>query len=424
MVFCRHGKHVYSISVFATVAILLFSTGCATDFGYRYETQSSETKIKEEECNERHFAVVNAQDDQIEVTCFRKYDLKETISKKETVVGKKHFYRAFKPGAYFDNAFLNPFKKYDSITKEVFKKHDPITAKYGVFPAFNKTFNALGNPQAYNDPVSQLIVTSFILVAWAMDVSVLSCTLVCDAFVYMCAPMVDATCTLGCWTWSAIAMPMQWLGGRMFGWLTDWNLEENVPDAFTMTSYMPFINLMFPFQTPPYLVNKEYRYSKSCPLDKPVTLEEKIVKRTIAKQAKHTNCELSAKLFCNGDLLTEGKFISDGYNGNVKLGKFVSNTLEKHKNNISIGRNLELKLVLRKEGKEILNRTVTIDYNDIMPASNRNDLALYNSRETDFLNRILLRHRSHPFWGEDLLDDSFSDIQNRYSEIKALKTTD
>lgn len=404
--------------LFSAVSALIFSAGCQTDYGYDHVKNTTTTVVDQRDCNERSFMVVKTHDDEITVDCFRKYDHEETVAERSVVTGKKHYYYSWKPTDYFSDELLNPFKKYDSLTAEFVDEYEPL-GKGAVNMHMTKGFLDGINPNNVNmsDPAVQLVLGTFVLGTLCIDMSVIACAAMIDLTLYLCVPIVDVMAAVGCWSWSAIAMPMTWLGSRLFGWMFDWNLAENPPDMLKMTSYMPFLNLFFIFQTPPYLTSRYYAASRieKLPVSEQFPLAEVRRINTFAKQEKYTGCQLIAKLFCDGEDFAAAKFITDS-SGEVKLGKFVREALKNLPEEKFASENIALELQLEENGVGITRRILIISKDSIMSKSSRNDLALYESSSVDELNKILLRKRSHRQWRKPLLDEMLRDFQQKYDE--------
>lgn len=404
--------------LFSAVSALIFSAGCQTDYGYDYVKNTTTTVVDRRDCNERSFMVVKAHDDEITVDCFRKYDHEETVAERSVVTGKKHYYYSWKPTDYFSESLLNPFKEYESLTGKFFDDYTPLSKSMADLPMSRAFVDGINQSNGnVSDPVVQLILGSILLGTLCADVGAACCLSMIDLTMYLCVPMVDVMAAVGCWAWSAIAMPMTWLGSRLFGWMFDWNLAENPPDVLKMTSYMPFLNLFFIFQTPPYLTSRYYAASRieKLPVSEQFPLAEVRRINTFAKQEKYTGCQLIAKLFCDGEEFAAAEFITDS-SGEVKLGKFVREALKNLPEEKFASENISLELQLEENGVGITRRILIISKDSIMSKSSRNDLALYESSSVDELNKILLRKRSHRQWRKPLLDEMLRDFQQKYDE--------
>lgn len=350
--------------------------GCATYYGYDdiRENVFSDYKTSDEAI--KNFVVVYAADGDVRLRCFSKYDKIERMTVDYKIVGRREYYKEFEGSYYLDEPALNPLKNWDFVIGKAYGK------------SFLKTLTD-GNPLLY-------------LIPWVGQFA-----LAVDMVLLGGGGMIDLTVVTGCSCYSMIAWPSYWLGGRLFGWMGDWQLAEHKPNFFTMLSYMPFVNLFFPFQTPPYMASrpkgKEIRDSKYEEL-----LRRTEEKRVIKQQRVCFNNKVSVEISGGGNRSSiTARSLRDGtVDLSLPVRQMLRNLPKKSKY-------IKLNITLfDSEGKRVLlTRECKLDVSYLTPISARQDWVSYNSAEIDTLNRVLLRNRAHRFWKRELLGEDFRRLQ-------------
>lgn len=377
------GQILFSSRLYAWILLTMtaFFCGCNTHFGRDAISQEVMLPQQKSERNIRHFARVVLDNDSLQVTCFRKYHLYSHSIVEERITEKEEVFKPFNSTYYIDNPKFNPLKKWDFLLVKAYDLR------------FSKT---LGSDKWY----------FYLLPLYGQVFLVIDMTRLCAG------GAIDGCVVATSFCYSMIACPAGWLGGRLFGWIGDWHLEENPPGFFRMLSYMPFINLFFPFQTPPYMAE--------WPGDKKNILAEgntKVTERTkttssVEKQERHLNCPVLVEVFAGKQKLGSGKFFTNQNDGSIQLYKFLQDIIEKKSPS---GKKLIMNITLYSQDNKsiLLKRSFTLNYEQVMPVEAKKDLVSYNSAETDYLNKVLLRYRSHEYWQQNVLGDDFWRLKMR-----------
>lgn len=393
----------FFVLLFSLTFLTLFTSGCKTYFGYddiKKDVVVSEDQSME---NETNYIVLSNQDEKIEVTSFRTFENVNRSTVKTMVVGKKEYYANFDGDYYLNDKVIHPFPEYKSLTK-----------KWG------KDWESLGLNVIKNmkDPKSNAVnsnstVPLVLLIECAVNlvfcVAVPACVVIigggCGAMIDLTAlfgaMMIDACAPFFCYMWTGLAVSGCWAGRRMFGWVKDWNLAEHSPNILYMISYMPFINLFFPFQTPPYLAKRyNWNYDK---IDLPES-EWKVLKNTYntsitEAQEKNKNYEIYVEISAGKRNRIMKRTL--GNDGKIEVTQFIQKfvqdtpvTVKKFSLNVKIYKGNDLKV----------QRKINLNARNIMSKSARADEMAYRNDRVDHLNKILLRKRSHKAWRMPLLD--------------------
>lgn len=374
------GKNLLLSAVFVLFAAAL--SGCSTYYGYDDAYGEVKTPDKRYEENVRHFVTFNVNDDSVKLVCFRKFDLCNSEIVERKIIGKNEYVKDFDSDYYLDDPLMNPLGEWEFLTGEFYDES-----------LLKKCDN---NPLCYLIPgVGQF-------------------GLCYDAIGFMGAMAIDGCASAICVCWSAIAWPSVWLGGRLFGWLGDWKLAEHKPNALLMTSYMPFINLFFPFQTPPYMTERPFSPKEIRGKEYEKLLERtKIISRK-EQQEKHTSARITVEISGDGKSFGSREFATSAADGEVAIGEFFRDAVNRAplrcKNFI-----FTVKLYSKEDKKLLLTRRYEIDSTRTMPLAAKEDHVSYLADDTDYLNKILLRRRSHVAWRQELLDETFSQLQNDFA---------
>lgn len=385
---CTNFNHVV-LFVVSFVFIFVFTTGCSTYLGYDDITGSETSVLPATERNHKDYIVFSGNDNQFEVSSFNTYDLRQETLTQRFITGRKEYYAEFDIDYYFTQTFIHPFPEYKSLTKKL------VDDNFSLFLDFWKSSNPKG-----------IIVCAILPPMQAVILSISAFTLMVDAIAYGGAIMLDSIVFAGCYCWTAMTMPTAWFLSRSFAWLGNWHLADHPPGILRMISYMPVINYFFLFQTPPYFLEGAYRYSRT---NKFPRSEWEVIQRTIdttirEKQRLNSFCRINARIYSPAD--TKGAVREANLNGHgaISLTKFVRDYIRKrpfHEKEFILNVNL------LRNGSVTAQRTIRIDTERFMSAQAKSDKRKYNSKNTDCLNKILLRKRSHKDWRTELLGQDF-----------------
>ena len=370
-------------------------SGCRTYYGYDDAYATTNTPAGKTTENIRHFVVFNIRNNEIRLDCFRKYDLCENTIRERKIIGKNEYYADFDGDYYLEDALMNPLIKWDFVLKKWSKS-------YLLVEKFD------GNPLWYLIPyVGQL-------------------ALVLDSCIFSVALTIDTCVTAGSICWSTLMWPSVWFGGRLLGWMGDWELAAHKPNILTLFSYMPFVNLFFPWQTPPYMADRPYYPTEVRGKEYEKVISRKKIIKTTAQQQKHTSLRLNAAIFCGKQKIVEKDFVTDNRNGSVELTQLFQQAIKTHPFVTERDFTFDIKLYDR-HGNVLKERRCSVNAVNLMSENAKADFVSCRSGDVDQLNKILLRHRSHWAWREELLDDNFTRLNNDINQMlknKSNKTFD
>ena len=176
-----------------------------------------------------------------------------------------------------------------------------------------------------------------------------------------------------------------------------------------MLSYMPLVNY-FMFQTPPYMVPHAWAEDL---LDvetvKYGSGDHTTVKRTrevklVPQQELCARYDVSARVLCGGRTVGSRKFRTDD-RGKADLTEFLRECVKAAP---LAARDFSLELELSDGSGEQLKRKVDFKAEQVMSTDAANDLAACRGNDTDCLNKLLLRRRSHVEWREEVFSGEFA----------------
>ena len=371
-----------------------FFYGCATYYGHTGKYEENIVSQKLQKYNVRHFACLNFQEDSIELSCFRKYDLRTIQTIKRKMVARIDYYRKFDGNSFVNSGkidFWKNWKNVGSLTKN-------STEHYSKHPLQSSNNN--------------LIQNCVVLVGACCRVAILACCATLDMGFYAGNLMYSLVILPSYWYGGKV---VGWLGGRLFCWGKDWHLKENKPSAVRMISYMPFINLFFPFQTPPYMTNGP-DHTEVHEINPAVAVAAYSRISTVAQQERCLSYPVTVDVFSGRKKLGSGKFLTDNNRGSVQLCEFLRDSI---RNNSFPIRDLSINITLcdRSGEKVLLKRKCNLSYDWLITRSAREDLLSYNSAEIDCLNKVLLRYRSHRMWQKEFWGDDFKSLQQQFKNL-------
>ena len=348
--------------------------GCRTYFGYDDIEESDETPLPDGEPRDvRHYAVLSTQNGKAELKCFRRYTLPKNTLRESRITGRREFYSDYEADYYFKNSPYNAGWN---------KKAWLFSVCY-FFLTDEKGLD--GNPLLYLLPIAGQIV-----LAW-------------DLGAFLTCSLVDGCLFIGRCCWTGVSIPCAWFWGRTFGWMGDWQLREHKPGPLRMLGYMPLINY-FIFQTPPYMAEGG-RYSEKIKYD---SEDQTILTRTrvvklVPQQEMCSRYEVGARVLCNGRNVGSRKFRTN-YSGEADLTEFLRECVKAAP---LAERDFSLELELSDGSGEQLKRKVKFKAEHVMSPRAANDLAACRGSDTDYLNKLLLRRRSHVEWREEVFSGDF-----------------
>lgn len=350
--------------------LVLPIVGCRTYYGYddiHTENAESEEESKSEKNNEETFIVLNVTEEGVaNAFCFHRWEDVLERSTSSFITGRTEYYADFNGDYWFEAPWVKRFRRYEP---------------------FGLT-RMLGN--SMNNPIGVLIGFG---IFFPIDTI---------AFTYV-------------GSWVSIGGVVSWIGGRMFGFLGNWELAKHGPGFFKMLSYMPLINFFFPWQTPPYMA--EGKKSSKVPFPREDWIKTKTTKQKIVDRKEEEYKGNPVNIIVKSDdertiyLTSE---VTTDQSGNINLTEILQQAVMS-KEWVNGAETFTLEIDLRDDSDTILKKRkfTGLVRKQFFPGDVWKDKRIYDTTAS-FTEKMLLLKKHHSVWKMGLFDEtSFLDVERR-----------
>lgn len=388
------------------VTLALTTAGCRTYFGYddyvdddKENTVTSERTVQNQDY---HQILTVSEYGTASLHCFSRWEEQYTESYNTYIKGRIDYYADHYSDFWFDDGVINPLQFYDS---QVAKSWE-----CSILRTFwtNEDMNGLQK---------SAVTILFYPVVWGFFGADLLFTPLNDAyFGFVFTLPVDLVVYPLGGVWTPVSGFCHWMGGRLLWWGTDWNYREHSPNIFRQITYWPVINFFFPFQTPPYMVQK-YRIHG----EKEIFDEEdwELVRENVNTVTERKQKDLPSEKVTASILSKDGKqsycaqeFTTDE-NGNIDLTAFMRDAVQSGTLPEGV-QTFTLRIALSSVAKDKdFVRTFELQRKSFMTDETLLNKSLHD-QTPDFSQKMQLRKKNHKAWGEALFDDQqFLDLEKR-----------
>lgn len=380
--------------------IALPSTGCRTYFGYEDVFQEDDEEISSVTIknSEYYIPLTVSSAGEAKLSCIHQWEEHSTKTVKQYIAGKEEYYSDFNGAFWFENEVINPLQFYECQIAKTYEASICPRVKIGPFFYFLMPIEG------------QLVLLLDCIVApdwnkgedqspyfgWLF-------TIPCDLIVYTCSP---------CWT--MIAGPSHWFGGRLFWWMTDWQLKTHEPNFLRQFTYLPLVNLFFPFQTPPYMVQKKDIKTESIeyPKEDWEHIATRVTPRVEKKEetcADHTVTVELISAVDDSNVYKKAEFIS-GYDGGIDLTGFLQGVIRNGDLPAGVDH-----FKMRVQSKFTATRIISGLTRDMFMEEEALKAKKQYETTGNFSEKMLLRKKYHKIWGmkDQFEDETFRNLDER-----------
>lgn len=383
--------------------IALPSTGCRTYFGYEDvlkegDEVNSPVTIKN---SEYYIPLTVSSAGEAKLSCIHQWEEHSTKTVKQYITGKVEYYSDFNGAFWFENEVINPLQFYEcqiaktykgSILAMALRSHNPVEEffAYAVL-GIPIVVDCLVAPGSRNNNYEDRYF------GWLF-------TIPSDLIVYTCSP---------CWT--MIAGPSHWFGGRLFWWMTDWQLKTHEPNFLRQFTYLPLVNLFFPFQTPPYMV-QEKDIEPETPIEYPKEDWEHIATRVTPRVEKkeetcadHTVTVELISAVDDSNVYKTAEFTS-GYDGGIDLTGFLQGVIRNGDLPAGVDH-----FKMKVQSKFTATRIISGLTRDMFMEEEALKAKKQYETTGNFSEKMLLRKKYHKIWGmkDQFEDETFRNLDER-----------
>lgn len=380
--------------------IALPSTGCRTYFGYEDILEEDDGVISPVTIrnSEYYIPLTVSSAGEAKLSCIHQWEEHSKKTVKQYITGKVEYYSDFNGAFWFENEVINPLQFYECQIAKTYEASACPKAKIGPF--------------FYLVPLEGqlvLLVDCFVAPDWNDNGEDWSpyfgwlFTVPSDLIVYTCSP---------CWT--MLAGPSHWFGGRLFWWMTDWQLKTHEPNFLRQFTYLPLVNLFFPFQTPPYMVQEKDIETERIeyPKEDWEHIATRVTPRVEKKEetcADHTVTVELISAVDDSNVYKKAEFIS-GYDGGIDLTGFLQGVIRN--GDLPAGVD-HFKMRVQSEFTD--SRIISGLTRDMFMEEEALKAKKQYETTGNFSEKMLLRKKYHKIWGmkDQFEDETFRNLDER-----------
>ena len=382
--------------------IALPSTGCRTYFGYEDILEEDDGVISPVTIrnSEYYIPLTVSSAGEAKLSCIHQWEEHSTKTVKQYITGKVEYYSDFNGAFWFENEVINPLQFYECQIAKTFKGSVFAQLPWSTDPGGSLILYAIMGlpidcfvaPGGHNN--------KDLYFGWLF-------TIPSDLIVYTCSP---------CWT--MIAGPSHWFGGRLFWWMTDWQLKTHEPNFLRQFTYLPLVNLFFPFQTPPYMVQE--KDIKTEPIEYPKEDWEHIATRVTPRvEKKEETCAdhtVTVELIPAEDdnkVYKTAEFTS-GYDGGIDLTGFLQGVIRNGDLPAGVD-HFKMKVQMKVQPELTVTRIISGLTRDMFMEEEALKAKKQYETTGNFSEKMLLRKKYHKIWGmkDQFEDETFRNLDER-----------
>ncbi len=379
--------------------IALPSTGCRTYFGYEdvFEEDDEEISSVTIKNSEYYIPLTVSSAGEAKLSCIHQWEEHSTKTVKQYIAGKEEYYSDFNGAFWFENEVINPLQSYDS---RIAKTYESSMLKFfwDNFPPAVFILYPIALPIECLETIDPNKSGRF--PGWAFTVPT-------DLVVYSCG-----------FCWTMIAGPSHWFGGRLFWWMTDWQLRTHEPNFLRQFTYLPLVNLFFPFQTPPYMVQeKDIKTERiEYPKEDWEHIATRVTPRVKKKEeicADHTVTVELISAVDDSNVYKKAEFIS-GYDGGIDLTGFLQGVIRNGDLPAGVD-HFKMKVQMKVQSEFTVTRIISGLTRDMFMEEEALKAKKQYETTGNFSEKMLLRKKYHKIWGmkDQFEDETFRNLDER-----------